>query len=101
MRDTSIMAYQQLLDDLRLSDRQRLVLDLIRDWPDSTDAELTRLLVKFHGGTEDPNRLRPRRNELLHHGLIEESGKRRCAVTRKTAYTWREKTHDPQGRLFE
>ena len=100
VRDTSAYALQQLRNDLQLGDRQRLVLDLIRDWPDSTDAELTKLLVKFHGGSPDPNRIRPRRTELVKRGLVNASGKRRCSVTGRLAYTWRVVTHDPQGRLF-
>lgn len=82
MRQTSIQAYRELQP--KLSIRQKQVLWFIRAFPNSTDRELTKLM-----GYTDPNKVRPRRKELLDIGKITESGKRTCKVSGKTALTWR------------
>jgi hypothetical protein len=84
MRDTSLLAYQDLKP--KLGDKQQSVLILIHAHPDCTDLELT-----YKMGYTDPNKVRPRRKELLDYGLIVESGKRRCSVSGKLALTWRVK----------
>ena len=83
VRDTSLISYAQLRESL--GDRQKVVLILIRKNPDCTDRELTNLLGSF-----DSNFVRPRRNELVKLGLIEESGKKKCSMSGRLAITWRE-----------
>ena len=86
VRQTSLLAFQDQLP--HLGRRQLEVLKAIRDcnmhgiYP--TDREIARLL-----GYADPNKVRPRRHELMQNGLIEEAGKRKCKVTGKLALTWK------------
>ena len=86
IRQTSLIAFYEEFPNL--GRRQYEVLKAIRDlnlvgqYP--TDREITKLL-----GYADPNRVRPRRNELMQYGLIEEAGKRECSITKKTALTWK------------
>lgn len=96
---TSTAACHELKDDRKLGEGQQRVLALIERYPDRTDRELTRLYTSFHGGSGDPNQVRPRRSELAAAGYIVSFGKRKCTVTGKTALTWRVKIWDPQLRL--
>lgn len=81
MRQTSIESYHSIRC---LGQQQKLVLWYIRNFPDHTDRELTKLI-----GYADPNKVRPRRKELLDAGLIRESGVKTCSVSGKKALTWR------------
>ena len=86
VRQTSLLAFREELP--RLGKRQLEVLKAIRDlnsigqYP--TDREIAKLLQYA-----DPNKVRPRRYELMQHGLIEEAGKRECSITGKLALTWK------------
>ena len=80
------MAYEELQDTL--SERQALVYKLLitmhlEGKTPATDMEITR-----KSGFKDPNKIRPRRNELVGLGYIAEKDKRKCEVTGKTVYTW-------------
>lgn len=86
MRQTSLLAYEELKEDKILGERQRIVFDLIKRFPDRTAVELT-----YFSDHTDPNYIRPRINELLKMGLVIESGKRKCRYSNKEAYTWRVK----------
>jgi len=44
-------------------------------------------------GFLDPNKVRPRRKELLDMGLVVESGKRVCEFTGKLCYVWDVEEH--------
>lgn len=90
---TSVESYHEILETL--GERQRLVYELIRRYPEHTDRELARL-----AGAGDPNAIRPRRTELLDKGVITEGGKRRCEVTGKLAKTWRITTRRDQLELW-
>jgi DNA-binding MarR family transcriptional regulator len=79
MRDTSLLAYQQLT---HLSDKQQTVLVYIHGHPDTTDKEIAQSL-----GWEI-NRVTPRRGELENLGLIVSSGYLLQPNKRK-AHTWR------------
>ena len=81
VRDTSILAYHQIL---HMSQKHKTVYQTIKNFPDSTDRELAAIL-----GFHDPNKVRPRRNELAQFGWIRESGKRECSISGRLAYTWR------------
>lgn len=86
-------SYHEILETL--GERQRLVYELIRRYPEHTDRELAQL-----AGAGDPNQVRPRRSELSDKGLVAEAGKRRCEVTGKLAMTWRIVTHQDQLELW-
>lgn len=90
---TSVESYHEILETL--GERQRLVYELIRSYPEHTDRELARI-----AGIADPNGIRPRRSELYHRGVVEEAGKRRCGVTGKLAKTWRITTRRDQLELW-
>lgn len=86
IRDTSLDAYSDIMPEL--GPRQLLVLKVIMDYGKTrmhpTDREIARAL-----GHADPNKVRPRRFELMQYGLITEAGKRKCSVSGKTALTWK------------
>ena len=85
MRETSLLAYLSLRD---LGLRQSEVLGAIRRMNRGglfpTDRELSEFL-----GYADPNKVRPRRNDLMRFGLVREHGKRECGVSGKLALTWK------------
>jgi len=96
VRDTSRLSYADL-KEWGLGDAQHEVYGVIKANADAgnflTDREIARTL-----GYSDPNKVRPRRFELMTFGLIEEAGKRRCSVSHKLAITW--KTKGGQEKLF-
>lgn len=85
MRMTSLDAYLQVP---QLSETQQQVYDNILEnntmnlYP--TDREIAKEL-----GYSDPNKVRPRRYELMEAGIITEAGKRKCSVSKRTALTWK------------
>lgn len=89
MRGTSLESYAQV----ELGEGQKIVYDAL--WEHTmrgvypTDRELTKSLNEG-----DPNKIRPRRFELMERGLIEEAGKRPCEITGRKALTWRIKRRD-------
>jgi len=83
MRDTSVISYHEI-SEAELGGNQRLVYDVIKQHPGLTDRELTREL-----GVSDPNKVRPRRFELVERGLVVEAGRRICSVSGKQALTWK------------
>lgn len=48
-----------------------------------TDKEIAKYL-----GFSDPNKVRPRRNDLMKHGFIREAEKRKCTIGGKESLTW-------------
>ena len=88
MRSTSLEAYRDLQPSL--GKRQQKVLRALQhmnshgDYP--TDLELTRFM-----GYYDPNKVRPRRNDLARLGRVVEHCKRKCTVSGRAAWTWRAK----------
>lgn len=81
MQQTSIEAYHNLK---HLGEDAQTVLVAFHAYPDSTDREIAEKL-----GYSDPNKVRPRRNELVKIGLVVCSGKRVCNVSHVKAMTWR------------
>lgn len=67
-----------------LGKRQKKVFDAILRLYMATDREIAEYL-----GYDDPNKVRPRRNELLRSRLIVDVGVRKCKVSGKTATIWR------------
>jgi len=82
MRQTSVDAYNEIKPEL--GDRQKLVFEAIKKLGCPTDREIAKFLH-----FTDPNKVRPRRKELLDQGRITECEKRECSVTGKTVWSWR------------
>ena len=90
VRDTSIDAYVEILSDPESMTEtyKKILISLEEIAKPSTDREIAR-----HLGYTDPNKIRPRRNELADPEnffpcLIEEVGKRQCNITKKKSYVW-------------
>jgi hypothetical protein len=84
VRTTSIEAYKKLkAEGKNVTDQEKVYLAL-KLIPNSTDSELAFMLEY-----EDPNKVRPRRKELLDLGLIESNGKRQCKMTGRKCLVWR------------
>lgn len=83
VRQTSLLAFRDLCDRGVVSERQREVYSALVKLGCATDWELTKFLCR-----DDPNYVRPRRNELLNMGLITGRRKRQCIVTGRTAIEW-------------
>jgi hypothetical protein len=86
VRQTSLIAYEELQGSL--GQRQAIVYNIIIQMykegkTPATDREITRE-AKYR----DPNKVRPRRNELVGLGYVAERDKRKCQVTGKTVLTW-------------
>ena len=81
MQQTSIICYHQIKDTL--NPRQKTIYDTLVQHGPSTDREVTRTLCFI-----DPNSVRPRRNELVRLGLVEEVERRKCGITNRLAISW-------------
>jgi hypothetical protein len=82
MRDTSLDAYSDIKSCL--GERQQLVYETIKTLGCPTDLEIAKYLK-----LADPNKIRPRRNELLKNRYITECEKRVCSVSGRTVWSWR------------
>jgi hypothetical protein len=82
VRDTSLSAYISISPIL--GHKQQIVFDTIKLLGSPTDLEITQYL-----NLGDPNKVRPRRNELLKNGSIVECEKRECSVSGRTVWSWR------------
>lgn len=91
VRSTSLQAYLEIINDPDSLNEiyQDILVAIYNLGKPSTDREITRYLM-----FEDPNKVRPRRNDLanpahFYHPLVKETGKKReCDVTHKKAYVW-------------
>ena len=90
VRPTSLEAYIELINDPEMLNKryQEILVALWEQGIPSTDREITTYL-----GREDPNYVRPRRNELadpehFYRPLVQEISKRECLISGKTAYAW-------------
>ena len=61
-----------------------MIIKILQDNHDMTDRE-----IAFRLGYEDPNKVRPRRNELMKNNIVEEDSKRICLVGHKLSIAWR------------
>lgn len=82
MRDTSLDAYSDIKP--HLGKAQSLIFGAISTLGCPTDLEIAKFLH-----LSDPNKVRPRRNELCKAGLITECEKRVCSVSQRTVWSWR------------
>ena len=76
---------------------QAVALEVIAKNPDCTDRELCES-ARDH--FEHVAHWTARRNELWHKGLIEQSGKRQCGITGRSAMTWRINENQDQLTLW-
>ena len=83
-RETSLKAYQQLIDSGQLKGNQAKIAQAVIKLPDHTSGEICAALE-----IENVNAWRARFTELQERGLIQESGQRKCKVTGRTCVTWR------------
>ncbi len=83
VRQTSLTAYYKLKQK-ELNGIPKQIVQCLKQHPNSTDYELTRRL-----GYHDPNKVRPRRRNLVKEKIIEQSGKRPCQITNEIATTWK------------
>lgn len=88
VRDTSLDAYLEIISDPgSLNDRyQDILIALSEMVVPSSDYE-----IASHMGFDDPNKVRPRRYELVndfYKPFLEEKGKRVCRKTGKTVFVW-------------
>ena len=82
VRDTSRLALIQESDKIPQS--QSIILKLLT----GVGRPLTDREIALALGFSDPNKVRPRRKELLDAGMIRDCGKRFCSVSFKLAYCW-------------
>jgi len=87
VQETSFLSYEQIRASTMAGDK-RMVFEAIREATvknaPKTDYELSLQL-----GFDNPNKIRPRRRELVKDGLVEEAGKRICSISKKKAITWK------------
>jgi hypothetical protein len=84
VRDTSLMAYTDIITNGTVSRLQRIVLNTIRELGSCTDKQ-----IDFVSRINDIRSTMPRRNELLHMGLVELAYKDKCPISGRTACFWR------------
>lgn len=90
IRQTSLMAYQDITEDKKLLNyRYNQIINIIHNSYGMTDREIADKL-----GYKDPNKIRPRRNELMKKGIIIDCGKRPCRITGKFVHFWRTPASD-------
>lgn len=85
VRDTSKETYQDILASGLVTGQHKLILDfLIENHPiEFTNREIAISL------NMEPSTVSARRNELMEAGVMEESGKKKCSVSNRKAYTWK------------
>ena len=89
MQITSLYQYfpayseQEFNQKFRQETKQEII-KLLQTNPNMTDREISNIL-----NYQDPNKVRPRRNELVKMGIVEEDTKRVCLVGNKLSIAWR------------
>jgi hypothetical protein len=81
MKDSSLDAYQSILD--KLSDKRKKVLDVIRDYPNGIFDKQISMLLGW-----DINRVTGRRGELEKMGLIESVGRKKSPYSKIPVHHW-------------
>jgi hypothetical protein len=92
MKDSSLDAYQSILD--KLSDKRKKVLDVIRDYPNGIFDKQISMLLGW-----DINRVTGRRGELEKMGLIESVGRKISPYSKIPVHHW--KVSDPEKAVAE
>lgn len=86
-QETSALAYKEIIEDGTLNADQLEVIQALIQLKKGTDREISHYL-----GHDDPNKVRPRRFELVTMGLVKEDSKRECKRSGRTSIVW---TIDP------
>jgi len=81
IRETSTDSYNKIKQTI--GERQEIVLRSFMANGASTDYEIAYVL-----GYTDPNKVRPRRFELVKMGYMIESKKRECSISGRKVFTW-------------
>jgi len=80
---TSIKTYHELQEEGVIGKDQKEVYKALKELVKATDNEITKELCYL-----DPNKVRPRRKELVDIGVVKEIEKRNCKVTGRLAIVW-------------
>ncbi|MFQ5531175.1 MAG: hypothetical protein ACE5ES_01025 [Candidatus Nanoarchaeia archaeon] len=80
---TSLFSYYQENDNGNVCRDQKRVIESLEILGHATDREIAR-----HLNFDDPNKVRPRRNELVKMGFIRSNGKTTCSITGKLVTEW-------------
>jgi len=83
VQDTSLDAYYDIIMPV-MGERQKIVYDTLKEMMSATDMEIAKKL-----GHSDPNKVRPRRHELMKYGYVEKNIKRVCNVTGVMVWAWK------------
>jgi hypothetical protein len=89
MNETSIITYQELIAEGKISKRQEEVIWALGILKEATDTEISKYL-----NYEDPNYTRPRRKELLDLNVVITAGKRVCNITGRFCNVWKLNTEN-------
>ena len=81
MQETSLDVYFDIKP--RIGHMQGVVFETIIELGAPTDLEIAR-----HLHFKDPNKVKPRRRELVKCGLVKQCPKRKCFVSGRKVLTW-------------
>jgi len=88
VRDSSLDAYMEIISDpASLNERYQDILIAVNEM----DVPCSDYEIACHMGFDDPNKVRPRRYELVYgfyKPFLEEKGKRECRKTGKRVFVW-------------
>lgn len=85
MRQTSLLAWNEIrANKLYLTQSYKEILRCLEKCGAFSDYEIAKYL-----GYHDPNKVRPRRNELMRAKIIIKKGVRTCSVSQKTVTVWK------------
>ena len=82
MRQTSLQAYDHIIDTGKLGRMQQEVFNTLKQFGNMTNTELSGLAGL------PINCVTPRMNELVKDGFVEGKQKRRCKITGRKAIEW-------------
>jgi len=83
IRQTSLQAYKEIIDNQELGRRQKQVYEVFAKYGELTNLEVSKVLwIPI-------NSITPRTNELYKKGLIEESKRDICPISGRKAIFWR------------
>lgn len=89
IRETSVLAYQDLKDSGKLGESQQRVFETLCKYPDATANEITAIILADDGFSYTTNNIRSRFAELRNLGLVfNPPGKRTCMVNGRKCLTW-------------
>lgn len=83
VRETSVSVYEDIKSEGVVLNNQQKVLDALKRFGACTDSEMAQFL-----GYDDPNKVRPRRKELVDEGLVVRVGTSVCEVSGRRVFVW-------------